>query len=124
METDIEGYCVYVMSSNVAHSEHTRINVTEFSYRILNQSVCITYNFTVRAVNIVGNGMPTSVIYHEVESSKFYMSSYSIIIIIPCCSTHNISDYGIIINVDFGNGIQLASYNVHGSHVIVIIMTV
>ena len=70
LEIDITGYCVEVVnltSSAPLYSE-CGITATQFDYPI--SPVCTSYNFSVQALNVVGSGEPTHVIYCKLENGK------------------------------------------------------
>jgi hypothetical protein len=63
VDPDIEAYCVTVDAGFILHSQC--INKTEFHYPL---DGCYLYNFTVTAINIVGNGTGKTVLYNGTEA--------------------------------------------------------
>ena len=64
-DPDIAGYCVDVVNSSTLATLHSEcgINVTNFTCPISPRSWCDKYTFTITPVNVVGNGMPSSLNY-------------------------------------------------------------
>ena len=67
VDPDIAGYCVDVVSSTSSATLHSEcgITVTEFTYPLPLRSWCDAYTFIVTPVNIVGNGISSSLNYSQ-----------------------------------------------------------
>ena len=70
-DPDIEGYCVDVFNSDSNILIHTEcgLNTSLFSYTT-DDSACYNYLFTVKPVNVVGNGTSNNISYFGAETSK------------------------------------------------------
>ena len=75
---DISGYCVDVdavnfTSSSRVHSECFSDNTTTFEYPKPPADGCYIYNFTVTAMNLVGNGTQDTVSHTNTSKLSNYM---------------------------------------------------
>ncbi len=75
VDPDIQGYCASVVyaASALTVEEICGISETEFSYPIPEDSVCHLYQFAVTPINVVGNGVRTTVPYNGSESSTLLL---------------------------------------------------